>query len=125
MRSNQAESAAHFGRKDRFLNRVMDSVSALDPETLARGRALTRRNESPKRPRSYNERVTIVNQDDIPRTGRAVQCAMTQLKEQGGLDGSVLIAASDMPLLDADTLNQLLAFHEQSGNGATVLTTSS
>ena len=28
-----------------------------------------------------------------------------------------------MPLLDADTLNQLLAFHEQSGNGATVLTT--
>ena len=73
--------------------------------------------------RSYNERVTIVNQDDIPGTGRAVQCAMTQLKEQGGLDGSVLIAASDMPLLDADTLNQLLAFHEQSGNGATVLTT--
>ena len=68
--------------------------------------------------RSYNERVTIVNQDDIPGTGRAVQCAMTQLKEQGGLDGSVLIAASDMPLLDADTLNQLLAFHEQSGNGA-------
>ena len=28
-----------------------------------------------------------------------------------------------MPLLDSDTLSQLLAFHEQSGNGATVLTT--
>ena len=28
-----------------------------------------------------------------------------------------------MPLLDTDTLDQLLAFHEKSGNGATVLTT--
>ena len=73
--------------------------------------------------RSYNERVTIVNQDDIPGTGRAVQCAMAQLAQQGELEGSVLIAASDMPLLDSDTLSQLLAFHEQSGNGATVLTT--
>ena len=105
-----------------FLNRVMDSVAALDPETLAVV-VHYQAERVAEAARSYNERVTIVDQDDIPGTGRAVQCAMTQLKEQGGLDGSVLIAASDMPLLDADTLNQLLAFHEQSGNGATVLTT--
>ena len=48
---------------------------------------------------------------------------MAQLTQQGNLDGAVLIAASDMPLLDTDTLDQLLAFHERSGNGATVLTT--
>lgn len=48
---------------------------------------------------------------------------MTQLAERGELSGPVLIAASDMPLLDAGTLHDLLGFHEASGNGATVLTT--
>ena len=121
MRSNKPKVLHTLAGKT-FLNRVMDSVSALDPETLAVV-VHYQAERVAEAARSYNERVTIVNQDDIPGTGRAVQCAMTQLKEQGGLDGSVLIAASDMPLLDADTLNQLLAFHEQSGNGATVLTT--
>ncbi|MDU8951698.1 MAG: bifunctional UDP-N-acetylglucosamine diphosphorylase/glucosamine-1-phosphate N-acetyltransferase GlmU [Bifidobacterium sp.] len=121
MRSNKPKVLHTLAGKT-FLNRVMDSVAALDPETLAVV-VHYQAERVAEAARSYNERVTIVNQDDIPGTGRAVQCAMTQLKEQGGLDGSVLIAASDMPLLDADTLNQLLAFHEQSGNGATVLTT--
>ena len=121
MRSNKPKVLHTLAGKT-FLNRVMDSVSALDPETLAVV-VHYQAERVAEAARSYNERVTIVNQDDIPGTGRAVQCAMTQLKEQCGLDGSVLIAASDMPLLDADTLNQLLAFHEQSGNGATVLTT--
>ena len=121
MRSNKPKVLHTLAGKT-FLNRVMDSVAALDPETLAVV-VHYQAERVAEAARSYNERVTIVDQDDIPGTGRAVQCAMTQLKEQGGLDGSVLIAASDMPLLDADTLNQLLAFHEQSGNGATVLTT--
>ena len=105
-----------------FLNRVMNSVSALNPDTLAVV-VHYQAERVAAAARSYDERVTIVNQDDIPGTGRAVQCAMAQLQEDGALDGVVLIAASDMPLLDAGTLNQLLAFHEQSGNGATVLTT--
>ena len=105
-----------------FLNRVMNSVSALNPDTLAVV-VHYQAERVAAAARSYDERVTIVNQDDIPGTGRAVQCAMAQLQENGALDGVVLIAASDMPLLDAGTLNQLLAFHEQSGNGATVLTT--
>jgi bifunctional UDP-N-acetylglucosamine pyrophosphorylase/glucosamine-1-phosphate N-acetyltransferase len=100
----------------------MDSVSALDPDTLAVV-VHYQADRVTEAARSYNERVTIVNQDDKPGTGRAVQCAMAQLAQQGELEGSVLIAASDMPLLDSDTLSQLLAFHEQSGNGATVLTT--
>ena len=105
-----------------FLNRVMNSVSALNPDTLAVV-VHYQAERVAAAARSYDERVTIVNQDDIPGTGRAVQCAMAQLQEDGALDGVVLIAASDMPLLDAGTLNQLLAFHEQSGNGETVLTT--
>ena len=121
MRSNKPKVLHALAGKT-FLNRVMDSVSALDPDTLAVV-VHYQADRVTEAARSYNERVTIVNQDDIPGTGRAVQCAMAQLTQQGELEGSVLIAASDMPLLDSDTLSQLLAFHEQSGNGATVLTT--
>ena len=121
MRSNKPKVLHALAGKT-FLNRVMDSVSALDPDTLAVV-VHYQADRVTEAARSYNERVTIVNQDDKPGTGRAVQCAMAQLTQQGELEGSVLIAASDMPLLDSDTLSQLLAFHEQSGNGATVLTT--
>ena len=105
-----------------FLNRVMSSVRALDPGILAvvvhyQAERVT------EAARSYDKNVTIVQQDDIPGTGRAVQCAMAQLSPDGQLDGSVLIAASDMPLLDADTLRRLMDFHAASGNSATVLTT--
>ena len=121
MRSNKPKVLHALAGKT-FLNRVMDSVSALDPDTLAVV-VHYQADRVTEAARSYNERVTIVNQDDIPGTGRAVQCAMAQLTQQGELEGSVLIAASDMPLLDSDTLSQLLAFHNASGNGATVLTT--
>ena len=121
MRSNKPKVLHTLAGKT-FLNRVMDSVSTLDPDTLAVV-VHYQADRVTEAARSYNERVTIVNQDDKPGTGRAVQCAMAQLAQQGELEGSVLIAASDMPLLDSDTLSQLLAFHEQSGNGATVLTT--
>lgn len=121
MRSNKPKVLHTLAGKT-FLNRVMDSVSTLDPDTLAVV-VHYQADRVTEAARSYNERVTIVNQDDIPGTGRAVQCAMAQLTQQGELEGSVLIAASDMPLLDSDTLSQLLAFHNASGNGATVLTT--
>ncbi|NMM99852.1 bifunctional N-acetylglucosamine-1-phosphate uridyltransferase/glucosamine-1-phosphate acetyltransferase [Bifidobacterium sp. DSM 109958] len=102
-----------------FLNRVMDSVSALGPKALAvvvryQGERVA------EAARSYDPDVTIVEQDEIPGTGRAVQCAMASLDDS--LQGAVLIAASDMPLLDAATLRALLDFHETNRNGATVLT---
>lgn len=121
MRSNKPKVLHTLAGKT-FLNRVMDSVSALNPETLAVV-VHYQAERVAEAARSYNEHVTIVNQDDKPGTGRAVQCAMAQLKKHGDLNGAVLITASDMPLLDPETLNSLLDFHERSGNGATVLTT--
>lgn len=121
MRSSMPKVLHTFAGRT-FLNRVMDSVAALNPGTLAvvvRYQA-ERVSEAAK---AYNEHVVIVNQDEIPGTGRAVQCAMQELAKSGPLTGSVLIAASDMPLLDAGTLGDLLKFHDESGNGATVLTT--
>ena len=121
MRSAKPKVLHTFAGKT-FLNRVMDSVGALEPSTLAVV-VHYQADRVAEAARSYDPDVEIVNQDDIPGTGRAVQCAMAQLEPERKLDGSVLIAASDMPLLDADTLRQLVAFHENSGDGATVLTT--
>lgn len=121
MRSRTPKVLHTFAGKT-FLQRVMASVGAQDPDTLAVV-VHYQADRVAAAARSYNDQVEIVNQDDIPGTGRAVQCAMTQLAERGELSGPVLIAASDMPLLDAGTLHDLLGFHEASGNGATVLTT--
>lgn len=104
-----------------FLERVMASVAALDPKTLAVV-VHYQAERVAAAAQSYDEKVEIVQQDDIPGTGRAVQCAMKQLDGDGQLSGPVLIAASDMPLLDTSTLDALLAFHKASGNDATVLT---
>ncbi|MCP2264531.1 bifunctional UDP-N-acetylglucosamine pyrophosphorylase / Glucosamine-1-phosphate N-acetyltransferase [Promicromonospora thailandica] len=82
----------------------------------------------------------LVDQDQIPGTGRAVQCALAALDAKAqaasaaagladgelvgeGLDGAVVVVAGDVPLLDGATLGQLLSAHHADGNAVTVLTT--
>ncbi|MBK5249699.1 MAG: NTP transferase domain-containing protein, partial [Actinomycetales bacterium] len=98
---------------------VAEHVSALDPAAL------------------------IADQDEIPGTGRAVQCALETLDAaaQGraaarrdereplegaathALAGAVVVLAGDVPLLDTETLAALLDAHTADGNAVTVLTT--
>lgn len=121
MRSSKPKVLHTFAGKT-FLERVMSSVGALGPDTLA----VVVRHQGERvaeAARDYDPAVTIVEQDDIPGTGRAVQCAMHRLSPDGALDGDVLITASDMPLLDTATLQALLDYHAASGDDATVLTT--
>lgn len=81
----------------------------------------------------------LADQDEIPGTGRAVQVAMMSLDAAAQADaaedttvgsathaqvsGAVVVIAGDVPLLDAGTLEQLLAAHHADGNAVTVLTT--
>ena len=82
----------------------------------------------------------LVDQDEIPGTGRAVQCALSALDSKAqaaaaaagiadgelvgdGVDGPVVVVAGDVPLLDGATLGELLAAHHADGNAVTVLTT--
>nr|WP_129789573.1 bifunctional UDP-N-acetylglucosamine diphosphorylase/glucosamine-1-phosphate N-acetyltransferase GlmU [Promicromonospora panici] len=84
--------------------------------------------------------AVLVDQDDIPGTGRAVQCALAALDSKAqaaaaaagiadgevvgdGVDGPVVVVAGDVPLLDGATLGQLLAAHHADGNAVTILTT--
>ena len=126
MRSATPKVLHNFAGKT-FLNRVMSAIAGVNPNKMAvvvhaQAERVTAAAVS------YNENVHIVNQDETPGTGRAVQCAIKDLneiakKETGEtLKGAVLIAASDMPLLDTKTLQSLVDFHNNHGNVATVLT---
>ena len=55
----------------------------------------------------------VVEQDEVPGTGRAVEQAVQALP--GGFDGDVLVVSGDVPLLDADTLAR--HYEEHVGKG--------
>jgi bifunctional UDP-N-acetylglucosamine pyrophosphorylase/glucosamine-1-phosphate N-acetyltransferase len=69
--------------------------------------------------------VLIADQDDIPGTGRAVQCALQALDAaiERPVEGAVVVLAGDVPLLDTGTLAALLEAHEADGNAVTALST--
>ncbi|WP_245993528.1 bifunctional UDP-N-acetylglucosamine diphosphorylase/glucosamine-1-phosphate N-acetyltransferase GlmU [Xylanimonas allomyrinae] len=70
--------------------------------------------------------AVVADQDDVPGTGRAAQAGLEALDAivgGAGLSGSVVVTASDVPLLDGATLSQLVAAHHADGNAVTILTT--
>ena len=62
----------------------------------------------------------VVDQDDVPGTGRAVQCGLAELPPD--LAGTVVVTYGDVPLLETATLVALVEEHERAGNAVTVLT---
>lgn len=63
--------------------------------------------------------VTIADQDDVPGTGRAVQCGLEQVK---ATSGTVLVTYGDVPLLESATLEELVTQHEEQGATVSILT---
>ena len=63
--------------------------------------------------------IVVVDQDEIPGTGRAVEMALDARCPD--FDGDVLVLSGDVPLLDAETLARLIRAHRESGAAATVL----
>ncbi|PRY15272.1 bifunctional UDP-N-acetylglucosamine diphosphorylase/glucosamine-1-phosphate N-acetyltransferase GlmU [Kineococcus rhizosphaerae] len=64
--------------------------------------------------------VLVALQDDVPGTGRAVQCGLQALPAD--LTGTVLVTYGDVPLLSGATLTRLTQAHVDGGNAMTVLT---
>lgn len=79
-------------------DRVADHITALDPHAL------------------------IVDQDDVPGTGRAVEAALEALDARAPLSGTVVVTYGDVPLLTGALLAELVTSHEAGGNAVTVLT---
>jgi bifunctional UDP-N-acetylglucosamine pyrophosphorylase/glucosamine-1-phosphate N-acetyltransferase len=63
--------------------------------------------------------VVVVDQDEVPGTGRAVELAVAALPED--FDGEVVVVSGDVPLLDAATLSDLVAEHRATRAAATLL----
>ncbi len=63
--------------------------------------------------------AVIVDQDEIPGTGRAVEVAIAALPDD--FDGDVVVVSGDVPLLDAATLRTLLDTHRAAAAAATIL----
>ncbi len=63
--------------------------------------------------------AVIVDQDELPGTGRAVEVALDALPES--FDGCVVVLSADVPLLDAATVQALLDAHRLAGNALTLL----
>ena len=64
--------------------------------------------------------VLVADQDEVPGTGRAVECGLAALP--GELDGTVLVTYGDVPLLTGETLTGLLEAHISTAAAVTVIT---
>ena len=69
---------------------------------------------------AYFPTATIAHQDEIPGTGRAVECGLDQLPAD--FDGAVVVTSGDVPLLDVPTIEALLDAHLDGDFAATILT---
>lgn len=125
-----------------MLGHAFAAAQALDP----RRTAVVVRHERElvaEHARELLPQVLVADQDEIPGTGRAVQCALSVLDAAAQaeaasagdgpgvpgvaagaeVEGPVVVLAGDIPLLDGATLTELLSAHAADGNAVTVLTT--
>ena len=70
--------------------------------------------------KAFYPNALIAEQDEIPGTGRAVECALASLPAD--FSGAIIVTSGDVPLLDVATLESLLEAHLNGGYSATVLT---
>lgn len=68
--------------------------------------------------KSHFPTTQIVEQDDIPGTGRAAEQAVAAL---GGFEGDVLILSGDVPLIDVEAISQLIELHRSSESLGTMV----
>ena len=101
-----------------LLGHALAAAAGLDPQHLV----VVVRHER-DRVAAHVEQVApaavVADQDEVKGTGRAVQCGLQALEP---LHGTVVVTYGDVPLLQAETLRQLVAEHEAAANAVTVLT---
>ena len=121
-----------------MLGHALTAARELDPERVV---VVVRheREQVAGHVRDLDPAALVADQDAIPGTGRAVQCALSVLdaaahadlvREEAPaepvharLEGTVVVLAGDVPLLDGATLGELVAAHAEQGNAVTILTT--
>jgi len=104
-----------------MVGHALASAQGLNPERLA---VVVRfeRDAVAAHIQALDPRALIVDQDDIPGTGRAVQAALEALDGQAKVTGTVVVTYGDVPLLTTQLLTELVQTHVKDGNAVTVLT---
>lgn len=99
---------------------VLDTAAGLSPERVV---AVVRheREQVVGAILDHAPDTIIVDQDDIPGTGRAVEQALAALPKD--FDGCVVVLSGDVPLIDAPTLNRLVSGHLEHQRSMTLLST--
>ena len=102
-----------------LLGHAIAAARAVDPEHLAvvvrHGRDLVAAHVA-----EVDPKAVIADQDDVPGTGRATECALEHLPAD--LAGTVLVTYGDVPLLAGETLHALVEEHTATGSAVTVIT---
>ncbi|MEV8337774.1 bifunctional UDP-N-acetylglucosamine diphosphorylase/glucosamine-1-phosphate N-acetyltransferase GlmU [Leucobacter sp. NPDC077196] len=97
---------------------VLDAAAGLDPNRVV---AVVRheRDRVSAAILEHAPDTVIVDQDEVPGTGRAVEQALAALPED--FDGSVVVLSGDAPLIDTPTLEGLVKGHLSGGRAMTLL----
>nr|WP_225973231.1 bifunctional UDP-N-acetylglucosamine diphosphorylase/glucosamine-1-phosphate N-acetyltransferase GlmU [Nesterenkonia natronophila] len=107
-----------------MIEHSLSAARALDPQHLI---AVVRhqREKVTAHITAHDPSVLLADQDDVPGTGRAVECALEALAAQGTAaeSGTVVVTYGDVPLLTPELLSELVAEHQATGSAVTVLTT--
>lgn len=99
-----------------LLAHVLRTASSIEPEHVA----VVVRHERERVAAEVAERAPeaiVVDQDEVPGTGRAVEVAVQALPAD--FDGSVVVLSGDVPLLDTASLRRLVEAH--AGNAVTLV----
>lgn len=116
MRSRTPKVLHRIGGRS-LLQHVLDTAGTLEPDRLL----VVVRHERDMIADAVQDvapEAIVVDQDEIPGTGRAVQVALEHLTEFGG---DILILSADVPLLDGETLAELVAGHRAAEAAVTLL----
>ena len=102
-----------------LLGHAIAAARAVDPQHLAvvvrHGRDLVAAHVA-----QVDPKAVIADQDDVPGTGRATECALEHLPAD--LAGTVLVTYGDVPLLAGETLHALVEEHISTASAVTVVT---
>ncbi|WP_460462966.1 bifunctional UDP-N-acetylglucosamine diphosphorylase/glucosamine-1-phosphate N-acetyltransferase GlmU [Arthrobacter pigmenti] len=102
-----------------MLGHALAAARGLNPDVLA----VTVRHERDQVAAHIHELdpdAVIVDQDEVPGTGRAVEVALDALGHT--LSGTVVVTYGDVPLLTTGRLQELVQTHQDESNAVTVLT---
>jgi len=103
-----------------LIGHVLSTATALEPDHIV---VVLRHQMDLVKPvvGDFAPSALVVEQDDIPGTGRALEVALSSLP--ASFKGDVVVVSGDVPLLDSDTLRAVIAHHRDSKAHATLVTT--